>query len=157
TPIGVLVAQGPSALEFAMRSRGELWPAVPLIFAAVDEETAARLNVPSGVTGTLYQLPFRNMVAAAQTLVPDLKRMPLVGCAVGGSSLPPGLRGPNPRLRRSIRVRRSYRPAYHGDQKARGRAAGRYGDHLHGPHGRGRGSARRSCGLGHSRQPADRD
>ena len=79
TPIGVLVAQGPSALEFAMRSRGELWPAAPLIFAAVDEETAARLNVPSDVTGTIYQLPFRDMVAAAQTLVPNLKRIALVG------------------------------------------------------------------------------
>ena len=62
-----------------MRSRAELWPAVPLIFAAVDEETAARLNLPSDVTGTIYQLPFRNMVAAAQALVPNLKRIALVG------------------------------------------------------------------------------
>jgi len=79
TPIGVLVAQGSSALGFVMRSRAELWPAVPLIFAAVDEETAARLNLPSDVTGTIYQLPFRNMVAAAQALVPNLKRIALVG------------------------------------------------------------------------------
>ena len=79
TPIGVLVAQGSSALEFVMRSRAELWPAVPVIFAAVDEETAARLNLPSDVTGTIYQLPFRNMVAAAQALVPNLKRIALVG------------------------------------------------------------------------------
>src|SRR5262245_35813476 len=79
TPIGVLVAQGSAALEFVMRSRAELWPAVPVIFAAVDEETAARLNPPSDVTGTIYQLPFRNMVAAAQALVPNLKRIALVG------------------------------------------------------------------------------
>src|SRR5215831_3912009 len=79
TPIGVLVAHGSSALEFVMRSRAELWPAVPLIFAAVDEETAAALNLPSDVTGTIYQLPFRNMVAAAQALVPNLKRIALVG------------------------------------------------------------------------------
>jgi hypothetical protein len=78
-PIGVLVAQGSSALEFVMRSRAELWPAVPVIFAAVDEETAAQLNLPSDVTGTIYQLPFRNMVAAAQALVPNLKRIALVG------------------------------------------------------------------------------
>ena len=31
-PIGVLVVQGSSAFEFAMRSRAELWPAVPVIF-----------------------------------------------------------------------------------------------------------------------------
>jgi signal transduction histidine kinase len=61
-----------------MRSRAELWPAVPVIFSAVDEETAARLNLPSDATGTIYQLPFRNMVAAAQALVPNLKRIALV-------------------------------------------------------------------------------
>src|SRR5262245_34618853 len=80
-PIGVLVAQGSSALEFVMRSRAELWPAVPVIFASVDEATAARLNLPSDVTGTIYQLPFRNMVTAAQALVPNLKRIALVGDA----------------------------------------------------------------------------
>src|SRR5215831_9075627 len=77
--MGLLVAQGSSALEFVMRSRAELWPAVPVIFAAVDEETAARLNLPSDMTGTIYQLPFPNMVAAAQALVPNLKRIALVG------------------------------------------------------------------------------
>ena len=40
-PIGVLVAQGSSALDFVLRSRGELWPGVPVVFAAVDEETAS--------------------------------------------------------------------------------------------------------------------
>jgi hypothetical protein len=78
-PIGVLLAQGSSALEFVMGSRAELWPAVPVIFAAVDEETAARLNLPSDATGTIYQLPFRNRVAAAQALVPNLRRIALVG------------------------------------------------------------------------------
>src|SRR5262252_9634255 len=81
TPIGLLVAHGSSALAFVMRSRAELWPAVPLIFAAVDEETAARLNLPSNVTGTIYQVPFRNMVTAARALVPGLKRIVVVGDA----------------------------------------------------------------------------
>src|SRR5215467_12758846 len=81
TPIGVLVAQGSAALEFVMRSRAELWPAVPVIFGAVDEETAARLNLPSDVTGTIYRVPFDTMVAAAQALVPNLKQIALVGDA----------------------------------------------------------------------------
>src|SRR5262249_24940213 len=34
-PIGVVVAQGSAALEFALRSREELWPGVPVIFAGV--------------------------------------------------------------------------------------------------------------------------
>ena len=78
-PIGVLVAQGSSALEFVMQARQELWPGVPVVFAAVDEETATRLNLPPDVTGTIYQLTFRNAVSSAQVLVPHLKRTALVG------------------------------------------------------------------------------
>ena len=46
-PIGVLVAQGSSSLEFVMRARAELWPGVPVVFAAVDAATVARLNLPA--------------------------------------------------------------------------------------------------------------
>jgi signal transduction histidine kinase len=78
-PIGVIVAQGSASLEFVLRSRAELWPQLPVVFAAVDEETAARMSLPAGVTGTIYQLPFHRMVTAAQALVPNLKRIALVG------------------------------------------------------------------------------
>jgi hypothetical protein len=78
-PIGVVVAQGSGALEFVLRSRAELWPGVPVIFAAVDEQTGKRLSFPPDVTGTLYRRPFRNLVAAARVLVPNLKRIALVG------------------------------------------------------------------------------
>jgi formate hydrogenlyase transcriptional activator len=78
-PIGVVVAQGSGALEFVLRSRAELWPGVPVMFAAVDEETGKRLNLPPDVTGTLYQRPFRNAVATARILVPNLRRIALVG------------------------------------------------------------------------------
>ena len=77
--IGVLVAQGSSALEFVMRSRAELWSGVPVVFASLDAATAARLNLPPDVTGTIRQLTFRNTVITAQALVPDLKRIALVG------------------------------------------------------------------------------
>src|SRR5262245_50919553 len=78
-PIGVVVAQGSGALEFVMRSRAELWPGVPVVFAAVDAATVARLNLPPDVTGNVRQLTFRNAVAAAQALVPNLKRIAVVG------------------------------------------------------------------------------
>jgi len=78
-PIGVLIAQGSSALEFVLRSRAELWPGLPVVFASVDEATLNRLNPGPGVTGTIYQLSFRDAVNAAKTLVPDLKRIALVG------------------------------------------------------------------------------
>jgi signal transduction histidine kinase len=78
-PIGVLVVQGSSSLEFLMRSRAQLWPGVPVVFAGVDKETADRLNLPPDVTGTIRQLVFRNAVTTAQALVPNLKRIALVG------------------------------------------------------------------------------
>ena len=78
-PIGVVVVQGSSSLEFLMRSRAQLWPGVPVVFAGVDKETADRLNLPPDVTGTIYQLVFRNAVTTAQALVPNLKRIALVG------------------------------------------------------------------------------
>src|SRR5215471_7330426 len=79
TPIDVVVTQGSGALEFVLRSRAELWPEVPVIFASVDEETGKRLSLPPGVTGTLYQRSFRDAVATAKMLVPNLKRLALVG------------------------------------------------------------------------------
>jgi len=77
--IGVVVVQGSSGLEFVIRARAELWPTIPVVFAGVDEEAAARLTPPPGVTGHIYQWPFRNMVTAAQALVPNLKHIALVG------------------------------------------------------------------------------
>src|SRR5262245_41242109 len=78
-PIGVVVAQGSSALEFVLHSRAELWPQVPVVFTGVDEATVARLRLAPDVTGTTYQLTFQDAVISAKMLVPGLKRIALVG------------------------------------------------------------------------------
>jgi signal transduction histidine kinase len=78
-PIGVVVAQGSSALEFVVRWRTELWSKVPVVFASIDEAAVARLHLPPDVTGTTYQLTFRDAVASARMLVPGLKRIAIVG------------------------------------------------------------------------------
>jgi signal transduction histidine kinase len=78
TPIGLLIAQGSASLDFVIRSRADLWTGVPVVFAGVDEETGRR-SLPPSVTGTLYQRPFRNAVTTARALVPNLKRIALVG------------------------------------------------------------------------------
>src|SRR5205085_6218808 len=77
-PIGVIVAQGAGALEILLHMRGELWPSVPVVFSSVDGPTLPRL-LPPGVTGTTYRMTFGNAVVAARALVPNLKRMVLVG------------------------------------------------------------------------------
>ena len=76
-PIGVIVAQGSGALDFL--TRAHLWPNAPVVMAAVDDATVARLRLPPNVTGTTYRLTFRDAVASAKTLVPDLKQIALIG------------------------------------------------------------------------------
>ena len=59
--------------------RSELWPTVPVVFGVVDEATASRLTFPPDVTGTVVRLRLSNAVAIARALVPNLKRIALVG------------------------------------------------------------------------------
>jgi signal transduction histidine kinase len=78
-PIDVVVTVGVSALDFVLRHRHELWSSVPIIFAAIDEATASRLNLPENVTGLTMQLTLRDMVSVARIAVPDLRKIALVG------------------------------------------------------------------------------
>ena len=77
--VGTIIAVGPAALEYTLRSRAELWPEVPVVFTFVDKPTIAQLNLPPDVTGTTLQSHPRDMVAVARTLLPDIKRIALVG------------------------------------------------------------------------------
>jgi hypothetical protein len=45
-PIDAIVVVGLAALDFIKRRRSELWPNVPVVFAAIDEATAARVTIP---------------------------------------------------------------------------------------------------------------
>jgi signal transduction histidine kinase len=78
-PIGVIVAVGSDALELLLSLRAELWPKVPVVFAGVDEATAARLTYPSDVTGSTMRLRLFDAVTAARILVPNFQRIVLVG------------------------------------------------------------------------------
>src|SRR4051812_23025797 len=57
----------------------ELWSTVPVVFGSVDEATVARLNLPPDVTETIWRLRLGNIVTAARALVPNLKKIALVG------------------------------------------------------------------------------
>jgi signal transduction histidine kinase len=78
-PIGVVVANGTAALQFIVNRRTKLWSGVPVVFAAVDEPSVAKLDLPPDITGTAIQYSFRNVVIAAKALVPNLKHIALVG------------------------------------------------------------------------------
>jgi signal transduction histidine kinase len=77
--IGVVVAIGATTLDYVLRFRATLWPGVPVVFSMVDEATFARLNPPPDVTGTLVKLRPEDTVFAARRVVPNLKRLVLLG------------------------------------------------------------------------------
>jgi len=75
----VVVVVGSAALDFITRRRPELWPNVPVVFAAIDEATIAKVTLPPNVTGVTMQLTLQDMVRTANIVVPDLKRIAIVG------------------------------------------------------------------------------
>jgi signal transduction histidine kinase len=78
SPINVIVAAGPKALEFALHVRGTLGSNVPVVFSIVDTATLARLR-PSNATGHILQYTLRDQITSARALVPDLQHVALVG------------------------------------------------------------------------------
>jgi signal transduction histidine kinase len=78
-PFGVIAAVGASALERVQSWRSELWPGVPVVFAAIDEYSAARIKVDPGITGLIMRRAINSMVATARVLIPGLKGVAVVG------------------------------------------------------------------------------
>ena len=77
--IDVVVVVGSAALDFIARRRAELWPKVPVVFTAIDEATIARVTLPPNLTGVTMQLTLQDMVRTANIVVPNLKRIAIVG------------------------------------------------------------------------------
>jgi signal transduction histidine kinase len=77
--IGVIVVNGVRALDLVLSLRRELWPNVPVVFAAVDDDAAARMKSVPNVTGHIMRLTLRDMVSTARLVVPNLKQIVLVG------------------------------------------------------------------------------
>jgi signal transduction histidine kinase len=78
-PIGAVVAVGSVALQFALTFRSQHLPDVPIVFAMVDTDTVAREPLPSAVTGNTIRMSLANSIVAARALVPEVKRIVLVG------------------------------------------------------------------------------
>jgi len=76
---GVIAAVGASSLEIVRTWRSELWPGVPVVFAAIDEESIARIKLEPDITGLITRRTINSMVAAARVLVPDLEGVALLG------------------------------------------------------------------------------
>ena len=77
--IGVIVVHGVRALQIFLRLRPELWPNTPVVVSFIDEATADRLKPIANITGSITKLHFSSAVSAARAIVPNLKRLALVG------------------------------------------------------------------------------
>ena len=77
--IDAIVVFGVSALDFIARRREQLWPSVPVVFAAIDEGTMSRRALPVNVTGATMQLTLFDMVNVARIVTPNLKAVAIVG------------------------------------------------------------------------------
>jgi ABC-type uncharacterized transport system substrate-binding protein len=68
----------PAALDLILKLRVSVWPKTAIVFAAVDEGTAAK-KLPTGITGTAIKMTLADLVSTAKTLLPDFKRFAIVG------------------------------------------------------------------------------
>ena len=78
-PVGVIVVNGARALDLVLSLRPDLWPDVPVVFAAVDDDAAAGMKSVPNVTGHIMRLTLRDMVSTARLVVPNLQQIVLVG------------------------------------------------------------------------------
>lgn len=85
-PIGVIVCQSLRAVPYALRLRDELWPGTPVILAGVEDRAVGRLSLPSKATGFTFRHSLVDMVDTAQTLIPSIKEIVLVGDRIGSDS-----------------------------------------------------------------------
>src|SRR5262245_3922779 len=77
--IGVIVSNASRYLPYTLRLRDELWPGTPVVLAGIQERRAARLSLPSNVTGFTFRHQLQDIVATADALIPGLKRVVLAG------------------------------------------------------------------------------
>ena len=77
--VGVIVANGVDALQFAVSLRSDLDPRIPIVFSGVDESTAAQSSLPPNTTGTIIRRTIRQVLVTAKALAPGFKRIAIVG------------------------------------------------------------------------------
>jgi signal transduction histidine kinase len=77
----VVITASSSPLRVALRLRDELWPGVPVIACGLDERALGSLTLPPGVTVPTVRFDMEGTLRAALALLPDTRRVALVGGA----------------------------------------------------------------------------
>jgi PAS domain S-box-containing protein len=76
--LDLVISAGGQALRFALAHRDQLFPGVPIVFAAVDRATAAGLEVGPGVTGVWMVLDWEGTLDTALRLQPGTRRVVVI-------------------------------------------------------------------------------
>jgi signal transduction histidine kinase len=103
-PISVIVTLGAKALTFASYIRADVWPAVPIVFAAVGDPSDIPSIAPPNATGTILVRRFEDMVEIARRVVPQLEQIVLVGSPLGRQPLRPHYLEDAQQVAKSLRV-----------------------------------------------------
>lgn len=77
--VGVIVALGARALEFALMLTTDTWSSLPVVFAAVPDGAMDMSEFPRNVTGHTLHVSLQNSLIAARAMVANLRRIALVG------------------------------------------------------------------------------
>jgi len=77
--IGIIVAIGIDSAQFAISLRDGLGQNLPIVYADVDDRVAASLKLIPNTTGVTVRATLRDAITAAKAVVPNLKRIALVG------------------------------------------------------------------------------
>jgi PAS domain S-box-containing protein len=78
TPIDLLVAGGPQALDFLRERRESLFRGIPLIFAGISEASITQRGVPPNSTGIVSRFDPARTLELALRLQPDAQRVVVV-------------------------------------------------------------------------------
>src|SRR4030095_2184330 len=73
--IGVIVADGFDALQFAVHLRADLDPGIPSVFCNIHEGAAPLFSLPPNITGTTIKRTIGHAFITARALVPGLRRI----------------------------------------------------------------------------------
>ena len=77
--LDAILAVGPEAVYFLLRSRDSLWPGVPIVACDVEERTVAGLRLLPGMHATTVRFDFEGTLRAALDLLPGTRHVALIG------------------------------------------------------------------------------
>jgi signal transduction histidine kinase len=83
TTINLIVPISQSAIEFVGAAHEDLWPGIPILFAATHPISLDRGAAVPGAAGLLFSFPFGDALAEMRTLLPETRHVAVVTGSTG--------------------------------------------------------------------------